>query len=412
MKQSPDFSEVRDDRRSAVYDPRARSPGTVARKADDLEDFVRWNREQALPVWASQGFDGDGGRFVERLDRSGRPLAVPHRAMVQARQIYVFAHAAELGWFPAGAALAEAAMASLRRDFCDDGAAVTSVAFSIDPRSHRQVSATRDSYTHAFVLFAIAHLYRLTGDPKLLAFAGRIAAFVERDMVDPVHGGVIDTLPAGGNAKRQNPQMHLLEAYLALEGAAPGRGWLERADTLVTLFHDRLAKVDHGVLLEHFAHDWGEHPDPAMGAVFEPGHHYEWVWLLARHARLSGRDHRAWSAVLHGAAATHGHAPNGLIFDEVRVGGAVARPSHRLWPHTEAIKAAVVRHRGGDGQALGDARRMAAVLRTHFLDAPFAGGWTDQITPTGEPLVDYVPASSLYHLFLAATEAARMTDLR
>lgn len=380
--------------------------------ADDVECFVDWNREQALPVWASQGLDRVQGRFFERLDRSGRPLAVPHRAMVQARQIYVFAHAAELGWLPAGAVLAEAAMASLRRDYCDDGAEVASVAFSIEPRSNRQVSATRDSYTHAFVLFAIAHLYRLTGDPKLLALAGRIAAFVGRDMVDPVHGGVVDALSAGGNAKRQNPQMHLLEAYLALEGAAPGRGWLERADTLVTLFYDRLAKAEHGVLLEHFAHDWGKHPDPAMGAVFEPGHHYEWVWLLDRHAQLSGRDHRAWSAVLHRAAAKHGHAPNGLIFDEVHAGGEVAKPSHRLWPHTEAIKAAAVRHRGGDGLAIGDAGRMAAVLKTHFLDAPFAGGWTDQIAPTGEPLVDYVPASSLYHLFLAATEAARMAGPR
>ena len=372
-----------------------------------MMDYVDWVRQRALPAWAGDGFDTRGARFVERLDPAGGQLAVPHRAMVQARQIYVYAHAAALGWFPAGGALAEEAMASLRRDFLDESADVASVAFSIDPASGHVVSATRDSYTHAFMLFAIAHLYQLNSSPALLGLARRLTAFVEREMLDVVHGGVVDTLPATGSAKRQNPQMHLLEAYLTLEEAAPGRGWLERADALVALFHDRMTRAEHGVLLEYFATDWSAHADPAMAAVFEPGHHYEWVWLLDRHERLAGRNHATWRETLHDTATRHGHAPGGLIFDEVDVRHRVTKPSHRLWPHTEAIKAAVVRHRRGDAHALPFARRMATLLRVHFLDRPFVGGWTDQITPVGTPAVHYVPASSLYHLFLAATEAAK-----
>lgn len=376
----------------------------------DLKFFVNWNREKALPFWGKQGFDSVGARFAERLDSSGNALQVPHRAMVQARQIYVFAHAAELGWFEPGAELAEAAFASLLRDFCDDSAHEASFAFSIDPRSGQTVSAMRDSYTHAFVLFAAAHLYRLNGDPALLALAQRISAFIDRAMVDPAHGGVVDALPATSDTKRQNPQMHLLEAYLALEKAAPGQGWLEKADTLIDLFNYRMGKADRGVLLEHFAHDWSPHADPAMTAVFEPGHHYEWVWLLDRHQQLTGRDHSEWRALLHATAARHGHAPNGLIYDEVTADWQVAKPSHRLWPHTEAIKAATVRSREGDPQALADAGKMAKLLAVHFLDSPFVGGWTDQISSTSEALVDYVPASSLYHLFLAATEADRVPE--
>ncbi|WP_242097987.1 AGE family epimerase/isomerase [Sphingomonas sp. CROZ-RG-20F-R02-07] len=370
-----------------------------------MKSFVNWNRDVALPVWATRGFDPAASRFVERLDRSGRPLSVPHRAMVQARQIYVYAHAAELGWYAPGATLADAAMTALRRDFCDEAGDMASIAFSIDPHTGRRISEVRDSYTHAFILFAIAYLYRLTRDPALIGLAERIATFVMRDMVDPHHGGVVDAVPAASTAKRQNPQMHLLEAYLALEEAVPGGGWLEQADILVALFYDRLTIADQGVLLEHFTHDWRTHPDPTMRGVFEPGHHYEWAWLLDRHQRLSGHDHTQWRAMLHGKAAQYGHAPSGLIYDEVNADGQVAKRSHRLWPHTEAIKAAAVRHRDGDGEAFEDARRMAALLSAHFLDTPFAGGWTDQISPTGEPLVDYVPASSFYHLFLAATEA-------
>ena len=33
-----------------------------------------------------------------------------------------------------------------------------------------------------------------------------------------------------------------------------------------------------------------------------------------------------------------------------------------------------------------------------------AGGWIDHLNETHQPLVDYSPASSLYHLFLAAAE--------
>lgn len=377
-------------------------------ESSELKFFLNWNREKALPFWASRGFDASGGRFAERLDRNGNALSVPHRAMVQARQIYVFAHAAELGWYAPGAALAEAAMASLLRDFCEDGAHEASFAFSIDARSGQTVSAVRDSYTHAFVLFAAAHLYRLNGDPELPALAQRVSAFIDRAMVDPDHGGVVDALPAATSTKRQNPQMHLLEAYLALEQAVPGRGWLEKADVLIDLFYDRMGKPDQGVLLEYFAHDWGHHPDPAMAAVFEPGHHYEWVWLLERHEQLSGRDHAQWRAMLHDTANSHGHASNGLIYDEVNADRQIAKPSHRLWPHTEAIKAATVRHREGDPRALAEAGKMAELLAAHFLDAPFEGGWTDQISSSGTATVDYVPASSLYHLFLAATEADRV----
>jgi len=375
-----------------------------------MEKFVQWNRLQALPVWATRGFDAKPGRFVERLDLDGGAILLPHRAMVQARQIYVFAHAASLGWFPEGATLAEAAMNGLRRDFIEDGAERASIAFSIDPLTGSAVSDARDSYTTAFVLFAIAHLYALNGDLALLALADRIIAHVDRDMVDPIHRGVSDVAGNHTAPKRQNPQMHLLEAYLALEQTAPGRGYLSHADALITLFYDHMVDARNGVLLEHFSGDWGDHPELAMAAVFEPGHHYEWIWLLDRHEQAAGVDHGLWRSKLQDAAARYGHAASGLIVDEVNANGNVAKRSHRLWPHTEAIKAAAVRHRSGDPEAYDFANRMAALLADHFLDKPFVGGWTDQITNAGAPAVGYVPASSLYHLFLAATEAARMRE--
>jgi mannose-6-phosphate isomerase len=351
------------------------------------------------------GFNAETDRFFERLDGGALPLDIPHRAMVQARQIYVYAHAEALGWFPGGGALAEKAMATLVRDYAETDGNVTSFVFSIDPEARVVASVVRDSYTHAFILFAIAQLYMLNGDRALWSLAEKTTAFLEREMLDATHGGVVDVLPATSPTKRQNPQMHLLEAYLALEIANPGEGYLERAANLVSLFRQSMVDPNTDVLLEHFSEDWGSHPDPAKAKIFEPGHHYEWAWLLHRYEGLSGTDHSDWRKRLMESATNHGLSPAGLIYDEVTSDKIVSKASFRLWPHTEAIKAAGVRHREGDSGAETFANRMASSLLSHFLDTPFTGGWTDQRAPDLSSVVDYVPASSLYHLFLAAAEA-------
>jgi mannose-6-phosphate isomerase len=82
------------------------------------------------------------------------------------------------------------------------------------------------------------------------------------------------------------------------------------------------------------------------------------------------------------------------------------RRSHRLWPHTEAIKAAHALAGRGDAQAPTMMHDMAALLDRHLRREPFSGGWTDRIAPDGTPLDDRDPASSLYHLFLAGAVAS------
>ena len=366
-----------------------------------LNDYVNWIRDAALPVWAARGFDHAAGRFHERLDPKGNPVAVPHRAMVQARQIFVFAHAADQGWLPDAGALAERAMASLLRDFAREDGDETSVRFSIDPADGRAVSEVQDAYAHAFLLFSIAALYRLTGDAALLDTADRVIRFVERRLIDPVHGGLFDALPAPAE-KRQNPHMHLLEAYLFLAQTAPDRNYLDRARQLIELFRARFCR--DGLLLEYFRPDWSVAPDRAL---WEPGHHHEWVWLLGEYSALGGDDLRAEMTALYAAAAASGAAANGLLVDELSAARMVTKASHRVWPHTEAIKAAATRHADGDPAARAFADTMAAGLLRHFLDRPFAGGWIDHVAADGAPLVDYVPASTLYHLVLAASVAAK-----
>ncbi|MGF7150927.1 mannose-6-phosphate isomerase [Sphingomonas zeicaulis] len=383
-----------------------KAPVTEARSPrDPIAGYVHWVRNVAIPRWAVLGFDADKGRFHERLDLNGRPVSVPHRAMVQARQIYVYADAARRGWYADGAPLAERAMRHVLDEFALRDGRITSVSFSLAEGSTAG-SSVRDAYAHAFILFALAALFRLDGNKAWLDEADAVLRFIDSRLTDPVHGGLFDAVPSADGTKRQNPLMHLLESCLFLHQAASDRGYLARADALIDLFNTRLFDRRHDVLLEYFGEDWAPHQDEAKRDAVEPGHHFEWVWLLAEYRRLGGMRSIAFAEPLYAVARAHGVLAGGVIVDELRgVDRSIAKSSHRIWPHTEAIKAAGVRYQAGDHEARGLADAAAGALLAHFLDKPFTGGWIDQLDSMLEPTVSHIPASSLYHLTLAATEA-------
>src|SRR3546814_14289476 len=79
--------------------------------------------------------------------------------------------------------------------------------------------------------------------------------------------------------------MHLLEACLALHEATKETAYLDRAGLLLDLFRDRFLVT--GSLREFFTDDLRPAPGDA-GRIVEPGHHFEWVWLLHRYGLVTG----------------------------------------------------------------------------------------------------------------------------
>ncbi len=373
---------------------------------DHIQAYQHRMRAEILPFWADAGFDQDCGVFRERFDFSGCDCpAVPRRAMVQARQIYVYSTAAKDGVFREGGDLAARAMQSLFDLYLDEQDPRRGFAFSIDAAGN-SASEIRDSYTHAFVLFSLAALYRLTGEKRLLSVAESTLQFIDRHLICPDHGGLLDRQPSSETVKRQNPLMHFLEACLALHEAAPGGPYLERAGRIVDLFEERLFQPEAGALPEVFAADWSL--DPAATACFEPGHHFEWIWLLDRFRRLGGRvvaqtEDRLWDS-----ARACGVDPRGWCYDAVNLDQSPLKRSTRLWPHAEGAKAGVARHAAGEAQGLSFCCRMLQTLNETFLGRPFPGGWIDHFDAGLEPIIDYVPASSLYHLYGAFREVVRL----
>jgi mannose-6-phosphate isomerase len=353
-----------------------------------------WLRETALPLWIDRGFDHDVGGFHERLDHAANPIAAPRRLTVQARQIFVYARAILLGWAQDTGQVQTAFASMLARYKDRDG--LPGFAFTVDADG-KVVDGSRDLYAHAFVLLAASAYFRLTGDEQAIALADEILAFIDTEMAAP-NGGYVDRLPDPPARLRQNPHMHLFEALLALYEATADAAYLGRAGEIYGLFRTRFFQPATGTIAEYYGADWA--PEGGAHAVWEPGHHMEWAWLLTEYERLTGTATSQFVDLLLEVAYTHGVTPEGVIVDEVRGDGVPLKKSARTWPLTEAAKAQAVRLSRDPGAA--DRLTLALDgLHDRYLQTVTPGLWHDHYAEDGALLTDYAPASTLYHIAMS-----------
>jgi mannose-6-phosphate isomerase len=203
--------------------------------------------------------------------------------------------------------------------------------------------------------------------------------------------------------------MHLLEAYLALYEATRRNEYRDRGLQMFKLFATRFFQPNTGTLCEYLTDGLSPQPGP-MGDIVEPGHHYEWVWLLRQLQRLTGESVETYTSALYRHADTHGWDGDGLIVDELGSAGNVITASRRTWPLTEAAKANIAEGKHARGTFDEKAAHCFTSLAARFLERPVPAGWMDRFTASGAPLADFMPASTLYHVFCAASEAARATQ--
>ena len=351
--------------------PRRLSPLSAA----ELRDHVA---NELLPLWAEHGVDPEDGGFHNRLGPDLQPAPdSAKRLLVQARQIYAFSATGER-W---ALEVASRGFDFLKRRF-------------LDPRYGGWFLSTedrsKDLYAHAFALFALAHYHRASGESEARALAESTWEVLQEKLADPTHGGFFEGASEAWEVRvgprRQNPHMHLLEALLAL-------GWRAEADALVRLFHERFYDEKSGSLAELFDERWQPLATPE-GRIVEPGHHFEWVWLLHGRSAAPG---------LFDFAYRHGVDADGGVFDQVDRDGEVVAATKRLWPQTERVKAHAVR---------GEIERMQQALDycfAHYVD-PGHRGWNEHLTRAGEVFSDCMNATSVYHVVLALGEAAEALD--
>jgi mannose-6-phosphate isomerase len=371
---------------------------SLAALRQEHEWLSRWLLRDAYPLWATQGYDRVHGGFEESLTGAGASGEQPRRARVQVRQIYAFARAASLGWQPDEARRLvrqglEYFLAHYRRS---DGLFRTLVAVDGKALDERVFL-----YDQAFVLLALAESERLLRSGAELVDAARaLRAALYRDLKRSGPGfssGVPDALPL-----LSNPHMHLLEAALSWTSVGDDPGWQALADEIVALALERFIDAGSGALRENFDEHWAPLAGTA-GRIVEPGHQFEWAWLLLCWGRTVGAGASKAAARLVQIGETYGIrggvALNALL-DDFSIHDAEAR----LWPQTERLKAAaLMAATTRDARFWSMAVQAAQGLR-RYLETGTPGLWYDRLKPDGQFVQQSAPASSFYHIVCAIDE--------
>jgi mannose-6-phosphate isomerase len=371
---------------------RAQREGAGVNELGQARGWAReWLLDAALPLWWQSGADRECGGFYDRLDQHARAVDGPKRLRVQARQAFVYAEAGKLGW---DGPWRDAVMHGL--DFMqtayrrEDGLFRSAV--TRDGAPHVE---TPDLYDQAFVLFGWASAYAALGRPAmLLERAEALLDTLEALWAHPERG--FEEANPRRLPLRSNPHMHMLEALLAWVEVGGGARFERQARAIVGLALERLIDPQTGAIGEYYDGDWRFAPG-SDGGLREPGHQFEWAFLLHRAGRALGGDHREASERLYRFGERHGIHGGCAIFSTDEVGGVVDG-SARLWAQTERLRTMLTFADAmpeGEGEAA--ALECIATLR-RYLDVPVKGLWRDRIDADGTLLDEPAPASSFYHI--------------
>lgn len=337
-----------------------------------------------VPLWQGPGWNADMALPYEALDAMHQPLPPQrYRAMACARQLYLFSSL--IGVVDNAEVRAAALFRSLQRYFHD--AEHGGWFYSIDALG-KPLDQRKDLYTHAFILFACAHYWVKSGDPlaestlnAALEIIGRrfatgdglYEACLERDWI---------TLQTG---PLQNPLMHLAEAFLATlavrEDAQTQKALLE----LCTAMHKQFVDPQYGVLMEK--------PLGAVDNWYEPGHQFEWYFLLEsspllRGSKLHAALDRAFAFTEQYGVVQSSGAVRAML--DLETNGRPRDSTQRIWAQAEYLRALTLRQ-GSEAVVL----RQLQALQQRFLHA---GGWHECRDELGEVSRKDMPSTTPYHL--------------
>lgn len=373
--------------------------------------LFNWLNNDALPMWLNNGIDQRTGEVYDSIDiDTKRAMSTGCRARVVPRQIYSFLEGAKLGWSGPANQTAENMFTWYQRYF------KSAEGFYVAVLNNDQTVRDKefDLYNQAFSLFGYA---QIASHSRSYEDAARAQA---RQLVDLLNdrykhptAGFLEGL-SGQEPLRSNPHMHLFEACLAWEEISADEIWPELSDEIANLALNKFIDPITGGLREFFDHDWKPYSQDT-GRIVEPGHQFEWAWLLIRWGN-SRHDASALVAArrLYDIGWTYGiDETRGITFMALNDDFSVRDPIARLWGQTEWLKAAISLSEISDGPEkvsyMNDIVAAIEAIELYFQDVP-AGLWLDKMYSDGTFKNEPAPASSLYHIVCAISELDRFSS--
>ncbi|CAI8717891.1 AGE family epimerase/isomerase [Pseudomonas sp. IT-P294] len=339
-------------------------------------------QEVIVPLWQGPGWNADMALPYEALDAGHQPLPPQrYRAMACARQLYLFSSL--IGEVPAAEAHAAALFRSLQQHFHD--AEHGGWFYSIDPQG-APLDLRKDLYTHAFILFACAHYWAKVREPLVESVLNAALEVIGQRFAtgDGLYEATLDrdwsSLASG---PLQNPLMHLAEAFLATlsvrEDIAAQRALVE----LCTAMHKRFIDPQQCVLMEK--------PLGAVDNWFEPGHQFEWYFLLESSPLLRGsRLHTSLDRAFALTEQQGVDPQTGAVVAMLDLDGYAKDATQRIWAQAEYLRALTLRP-NSEASVL----RQLKALQQRFLHS---AGWHECRDENGDVSRKDMPSTTPYHL--------------
>nr|WKF59896.1 Cellobiose 2-epimerase [Paraburkholderia busanensis] len=337
-----------------------------------------------LPMWRGAGFNTALKLPYEAVSAENRqPLpAERYRAMACARQLFVFSQAGDAGH-------AQVLFDSLMHTFQDtrNGGWF----YSVDAQG-APLDTTKDLYTHAFVVFACAEFGRRHGNRDALETVHRTSALIQSQFAaddDLFNAALSADFGRVTGTPIQNPLMHLTEAWLAAREAT--------RDNAFDAALRRLA----GAVARHFVHAptgcIAELPIGAADNRLEPGHQFEWFWLVRQAGGLfddSGLVESLQRAFAF-ARQLGVDETTGGVYASLDEAGQIKDATQRIWAQTEYLRA-LASH--DDATVRAALPRQITLFEQRFLRP---AGWFECKTPAGDVARADMPSTTPYHLATA-----------
>ncbi|HEX7910412.1 MAG TPA: AGE family epimerase/isomerase [Paraburkholderia sp.] len=337
-----------------------------------------------LPMWRGPGFNTALKLPYEALSgEDQQPLpAERYRAMACARQLFVFSQAGD-------AAHAQVLFDSLLHTFQD--ARHGGWFYSVDAQG-APLDTTKDLYTHAFVVFACAEYGRRSGNRAALEVVHDTSELIQSRFAadgDLFNAALSADFAGVTGTPIQNPLMHLTEAWLAAREAT-------RDNTFDAALR-RLA----GAVARHFVHEptgcIAELPIGADDNRLEPGHQFEWFWLIKQaDAMFEGLGLAEALPRALRFAQQHGvDRETGGVCASLDETGRIKDTTQRIWAQTEYLRA-LASH--GEPASLAALPQQIERFQQRFLRPQ---GWFECKTQAGVVARADMPSTTPYHLATA-----------
>ena len=371
-------------------------------------DFFRTFTDKTLPFLSEHGWDKKYGGLFETLDSQGKNGPEDfRRVMVHGRQLFVFSRWSGLTGDKTFERMANNIFAYLITNFWDVDHEGWYSRVTVDGKP---LDLTKDLYAHAFVLFGLVHYAEYIGKRDAEPWIRKTIRVLQEHFLrsDGSYKEKMNRcfLDKTVNQRSQNPHMHLLEAALALSKCYEGNQYSSLVKSLLTLFCETFLDKKKLIIREYLNRNFN--PNKEIGHIIEPGHHYEWAWLLNWTAEtldqpeLKDLGARILSQSLEFGWDTEFEG----VFDQINAKDVtILKSSKRLWPVLELIKALCVYPSEQNFIYL---RNCLETVLEHYLKE--TGTWVEHYTQNWQVLSDKMPVSSAYHLGMACLELEKFND--